>query len=200
MPDRGPVGRAQCGPEPQEAEHDDPGPEEGGGSIAAVQSERDKGHARDVGDGDLGHELGNRRSVQVGLPEAGNNDGSRRRRKQKCVQPGVLTTGQRGNREGGREGQQCDAARPQAPAPQPESQGGVPKGHVGAGHEHHQCEPDLGEEVQGRVGRGDEPQHGRAEQDPHAELTQDRRDPRPGQVGEQRPTERRDADDRQHRE
>jgi hypothetical protein len=110
----------------------------------------------------------------------------------------VLTTSQGGDREGRQDGQQCDLARPQAP--EPLAQRGVLKRHVCAGHEHHQYETDLGEESQSRVGRVDDPEGGRPEQDPHAELTRDRRGPRPGQVGEQRPTERRDTDDREHRE
>jgi len=71
---------------------------------------------------------------------------------------------------------------------------------MGAGHEHHQPEPDLGEEGEGGVGGVQVAQDRPAQEDPHDELTDDNRYVPAAWKCQQRPDQAGHDDDRQHGE
>ncbi len=66
--------------------------------------------------------------------------------------------------------------------------------HVGADNEHHQCEPDAGQQLKGRVGGIDDAEPGSADDDPGHQLTDHHRQAQPRDSGQCRTGQ---SDDRQ---
>ncbi len=168
--------------------------------LGRVDRQWQRDDARDVGHRDLRHQPEHRAGLPVERRDDRQDERRRRRGQQHRIERDVAGAGEAGEPDGEAGRDDTDAGGAGDAGADPGAQTGITQRHVRTGDEHHQREPQLGQERERRVAGVEQAQAGRAEADPGGQLTDDHRDAESSWQDEQRSEQTGGADQRERRE